>query len=194
MYSRLKTSTIDEDEDSFFYIPTGSEQLDRILEGGIRSNAITEIYGASGSGKTQFCIEAMTNSLFYHLEGDVIYASTKHNLTTDRVKEKMSLYVNAINSTIENEIDQLTVENVLKRIHYKRSMDLNDFIFSIYRIREMVDRAYSRHRPFRLVIIDSFTYFLRDQPPWERDRISFELLGVLRNMTVKFVSFFLHLH
>ncbi|MGA9843527.1 MAG: DNA repair and recombination protein RadA [Nitrososphaeraceae archaeon] len=36
-------------------IQTGSNNLDRLLCGGIETNAITEFYGASGSGKTQIC-------------------------------------------------------------------------------------------------------------------------------------------
>jgi DNA repair protein RadA len=36
-------------------IPTGSKNLDDLLEGGIETRAVTEIYGEYGTGKTQIC-------------------------------------------------------------------------------------------------------------------------------------------
>ncbi|HEQ79239.1 MAG TPA: DNA repair and recombination protein RadB [Euryarchaeota archaeon] len=36
----------------------GCENLDRLLEGGLESGTITEIYGEAGSGKTNFCLQA----------------------------------------------------------------------------------------------------------------------------------------
>ncbi len=36
-------------------IATGSEALDALLEGGIRTGMLTDIYGPSGSGKSQLC-------------------------------------------------------------------------------------------------------------------------------------------
>ena len=37
-------------------ISTGSKNFDELLGGGIEVNALTEIYGEFGSGKTQLCI------------------------------------------------------------------------------------------------------------------------------------------
>ena len=36
-------------------ISTGSKNLDDLLEGGIETRAVTEIYGEYGTGKTQIC-------------------------------------------------------------------------------------------------------------------------------------------
>ena len=36
-------------------ITTGCREVDDILEGGLEANTITEIYGESRTGKTQFC-------------------------------------------------------------------------------------------------------------------------------------------
>lgn len=36
-------------------ISTGSLSLDRLLGGGIRTGLLTDIYGPSGTGKSQLC-------------------------------------------------------------------------------------------------------------------------------------------
>lgn len=51
-------------------IKTGLEKLDNILGGGIRNGTITDIYGASSTGKTQLALQIMSNSL---LEGGTIF-------------------------------------------------------------------------------------------------------------------------
>ncbi|OUJ18074.1 RecA/RadA recombinase [Methanonatronarchaeum thermophilum] len=38
-------------------IPTGIDEIDNLLSGGLKKNSITHIYGESGSGKTTFCLQ-----------------------------------------------------------------------------------------------------------------------------------------
>ncbi len=38
-------------------LPTGIPSVDRLLDGGIETDSLTEIYGEGGSGKTLFCLE-----------------------------------------------------------------------------------------------------------------------------------------
>ncbi len=42
-------------------ISTGSTALDKMLNGGIRVGMLTDIFGASGSGKTQLCFQLCVN-------------------------------------------------------------------------------------------------------------------------------------
>jgi DNA repair protein RAD51 len=51
-------------------IKTGLEKLDDILGGGIKNGTITDIFGASGTGKTQLVLQIMVNSL---LDGGTIF-------------------------------------------------------------------------------------------------------------------------
>lgn len=37
------------------FIPTGSKSLDALLGGGVRTGMVTDIFGASGAGKSQLC-------------------------------------------------------------------------------------------------------------------------------------------
>merc|ERR1711977_158276 len=48
-------STMMEQRKELIQIMTGSKQLDNILEGGVETGSITEIYGEYRCGKTQLC-------------------------------------------------------------------------------------------------------------------------------------------
>lgn len=189
MLSGLKLSTIWETQKPFDYISTGSENFDRFLCGGIRTSALTEVFGASGSGKTQLAIELMLNTIFTPVDGNVIYVSTKNCLQSDDIKNRIGRYLDVINNECSSDQEPITTEDIFKRIRHKRVFELKELIFIIYRVREIVEKSYL-YNPIKLVVIDSFTHFLRDQPPLERLRISYELAGLLENAAVKFVSFF----
>jgi len=45
-------------------ITTGSSALDRLLGGGVETQAITEFYGEYGSGKSQLCFQLAVNVPF----------------------------------------------------------------------------------------------------------------------------------
>jgi DNA repair protein RadA len=70
-------------------ISTGSKCFDELLGGGFEVNAITEIYGEFGSGKTQIC---HTSSVMVQqkitdggLEGGVIYVDTENTFRPERI-------------------------------------------------------------------------------------------------------------
>lgn len=66
-------------------IKTGLEKLDDVLGGGIKSGIITDIFGASGTGKSQLALQIMTNSL---LEGGTtFYQDTTGNFRPERILE-----------------------------------------------------------------------------------------------------------
>ena len=70
-------------------ISTGSKNFDYLLGGGFEVNAITELYGEFGSGKTQIC---HTSSVMVQLkksegglEGGVIYIDTENTFRPERI-------------------------------------------------------------------------------------------------------------
>jgi DNA repair protein RAD51 len=66
-------------------IKTGLEKLDNILGGGIKSGIITDIFGASGTGKSQLALQIMASSL---LEGGTtFYQDTTGNFRPERMLE-----------------------------------------------------------------------------------------------------------
>lgn len=187
MLSGLKLSSVCSMQQPFEYVPTGCQSLDRFLGGGIRTSALTEVFGASGSGKTQFGIELMLNTIFSPVKGNVIYVSTKNCLTPDDIKRRIRRYVDNLpgEEKSDSKEEPLTLESVLKKISHKRVFHLKELIYIVYHVREIVESAYY-HNKIKLVVIDSFTHFLRDQDPIERIRISFELAEVLISTAVKF--------
>lgn len=72
-------------------ISTGSKALDRMLLGGIETRALTEFYGASGSGKTQLCFTLCTivqqNISSGGLNGKAIYIDTEQKFVPGRIVE-----------------------------------------------------------------------------------------------------------
>ena len=50
-----RASEMHESRQSMLRITTGSKQLDELLEGGIETGSITEIFGEFRTGKTQIC-------------------------------------------------------------------------------------------------------------------------------------------
>jgi DNA repair protein RAD51 len=66
-------------------IKTGLEKLDNILGGGIKSGIITDIFGASGTGKSHLALQIMASSL---LEGGTtFYQDTTGNFRPERMLE-----------------------------------------------------------------------------------------------------------
>ncbi|HKU48600.1 MAG TPA: ATPase domain-containing protein [Nitrososphaera sp.] len=69
----------------FILISTGSESLDDLLGGGIRSGMITDVYGESGSGKTQLCFTLAVNCA---KNGDrVLFVDTAGTFRPERILE-----------------------------------------------------------------------------------------------------------
>ncbi|RLI36974.1 DNA repair and recombination protein RadA, partial [Candidatus Bathyarchaeota archaeon] len=68
---------------------TGSSSLDRILGGGIETQALTEFIGQYGSGKTQICMMlSVTAQLPYEkggLEGNVAFIDTEGTFMPERI-------------------------------------------------------------------------------------------------------------
>lgn len=72
-------------------VPIGVSNLDRIMLGGFRCGAITEIYGESGSGKSQLCLQAALNCW----ERGAIYICTEDKFPVKRfnqMKESLKNY------------------------------------------------------------------------------------------------------
>jgi RecA/RadA recombinase len=66
-------------------IPTGSASLDELLGGGIRHGMITDLYGESGSGKTQLCFSLAVNCI--RKGGTVMIVDTAGTFRPERILE-----------------------------------------------------------------------------------------------------------
>jgi DNA repair protein RadA len=70
-------------------ISTGTNALDTLFDGGIETQAVTEVYGEFGSGKTQFCHTMCVNVQKSReeggLDGGVLYIDTEGTFRPERI-------------------------------------------------------------------------------------------------------------
>ena len=66
-------------------ITTGTECLDTLFEGGVETQALTEVYGEFGCGKTQFChtmaVQVQKSKEEGGLEGGVLYMDSENTFS-----------------------------------------------------------------------------------------------------------------
>ncbi len=77
-------------------ISTGARRLDAILYGGIETHAITEFYGASGTGKTQICHALAVMATGEGLHGNVIFVDTHGALLREACAEKYLWHISIL--------------------------------------------------------------------------------------------------
>lgn len=70
-------------------ITTGTQCLDQLLDGGLETQALTEVYGEFGSGKTQFCLTMCVMCQKPKEEGGlgggVLYVDTENTFRPERI-------------------------------------------------------------------------------------------------------------
>lgn len=131
------------------YITTGSENLNKLLGGkGVESKAITEAYGAFGSGKSQlgFCL-AVNVQLPKDkggAEGKAVLIDTEGTFRPERIRQ-LAEGIGA------------NPEKVLKNILVARAFNSDHQILLIDKIGEMIKEG----EPIKIVIIDSLTAHFR---------------------------------
>jgi len=132
-----------------FHITTGSRNLNNLLGGrGIETKAITEAYGAYGSGKTQLGLSLAVN-VQLPLEkgganGKAVFIDTEGTFRPERIRQ--------IAEAIGAQPDK-----VLKNIFVARAFNSDHQILLLDKITEMIKNG----EPIRLVIIDSLTAHFR---------------------------------
>lgn len=79
-----------------YFVTTGSMELDKLLDGGIESGSITEIFGEFRTGKTQLCHTlCVTGQLPKEKgggEGKVMYIDTEGTFKAKRIIEIAERY------------------------------------------------------------------------------------------------------
>lgn len=133
------------------FITTGSDNLNQLLGGrGVESGAITEAYGAFGSGKTQLALCLAINAQLPKEQGGAngksVYIDTEGTFRPDRVKQIA-------------EAMGANPDKVLKNILVARAFNSDHQILLMDRINEMVKEG----EPIKLIIIDSLTAHFRSE-------------------------------
>jgi DNA repair protein RadA len=88
-YGFVKATELWERRKNLARCTTGSKKIDKILGGGIETQAVTELIGDYGVGKTQLCLTLSVMAQLPRdkggLEGDVIYLDTEGTFSPERV-------------------------------------------------------------------------------------------------------------
>jgi len=128
-------------------ITTGSKNLDNLLGGGIETQAITEAYGAYGSGKTQLGFQLAVNAQLPRekggLAGNVLWIDTENTFRPERIVQ------------IAKGL-KLDSEKTLKNIFVSRAFNTEHQIFLVEKAPEMVEQ-----NNIKLIIVDSLTSHFR---------------------------------
>jgi DNA repair protein RadA len=135
-------------------ISTGSKALDKLLGGGIETQAITEVFGEFGSGKTQL---AHTLAVMVQkppeeggLGGSVIWIDTENTFRPERIRQIA-------------EARGLDPDEVLKNIYVARAFNSNHQMLLVEKAEEIIKERASTDRPVKLLVVDSLMAHFRSE-------------------------------
>ena len=128
-------------------ISMGCKGLDSLLGNGVETQAITEMYGAFGSGKTQIGFQLAVNVQLPKdqggLGGNVLFIDTENTFRPERIVQ------------IAKGL-KLDPEKTLKNIHVARAFNSEHQMLLIEKAPEMIEK-----NNIKLIIIDSLTSHFR---------------------------------
>jgi DNA repair protein RadA len=131
------------------YITTGSKSLNDLLGGrGVETKAITEAFGAYGSGKTQLGLTISVNVQLPEeqggLNGKSVFIDTEGTFRPSRIRQ-IAEFLGA------------DPEKVLKNIFVARAFNSDHQVLLLEKVSEMIKNG----EPIKLMIIDSLTAHFR---------------------------------
>jgi DNA repair protein RadA len=128
-------------------ITTSSEELDKLLGGGIFTGEITEISGEFATGKTQLCFQLAINVQLAPeeggLDGTVYYVDTEGTFSSTRIAQMA-------------EAADLEPQTILRNIAVTRSYNSDHLMFLVMNAEKLI-----RERNIKLFIIDSIASHFR---------------------------------
>jgi len=129
------------------HLTSGSKLLDELLGGGFESQAIIELFGEFGSGKTQIahqlCVIVQLPKEKGGMNGEAFYIDTENTFRPERIVQMAEAY-------------ELDPDEVLSKIHVARAYNSNHQMLLVDKVKE-----YSKDFPARLLIVDSLTAHFR---------------------------------
>jgi len=139
-------------------ITTGSRNFDELLGGGLETQAIVELYGEFGSGKTQVAHQLAVNVQLPPelggLNGSAIIIDTENTFRPERISQ-MVMGLRAIADR------DWRPEDFLKNIHVARAYNSNHQILLAESAMELAESLRETEHPVRLLIVDSVTAHFR---------------------------------
>lgn len=139
--------TIMERREAISKLTTGSQAFDELLNGGLESQSIVEMYGEFGSCKTQVCFQLAVNATLPEelggLDSDVLMIDTENTFRPERIVQ-MANYLG------------VDPDETLKRIHVARAFNSQHQVLLVDKAMEL-----AQTKKIRLMIVDSLTSHFR---------------------------------
>ncbi|HDN74377.1 MAG TPA: DNA repair and recombination protein RadA, partial [Archaeoglobus sp.] len=133
-------------------IKTGSSSLDNLLCGGVETQAITELFGEFGSGKTQICHQLAVNVQLSEkeggLEGSAIIIDTENTFRPERIIQMA-------------EAKGLDPNGALKNIFVAQAYNSNHQMLLVDNARELAEKLKNEGKPVKLLVVDSLMSHFR---------------------------------
>ena len=133
-------------------LTTGCTEFDEMMGGGIETQAITELYGEFGSGKTQVAHQLAVNVQMDRehggLGGSVIIIDTENTFRPERITQM-------VNGLSEKYGMELNPEEFLQNIHVARAYNSNHQILLVDSAVDLANELKEMGKPVRLLIVDS---------------------------------------
>jgi DNA repair protein RadA len=130
-------------------LTTGSKALDKIVDGGLETQTITEFYGEYGSGKSQVCHQLCVNVQLPiekgGLNGGALYVDTENTFRLERIVQ-MAQHLG------------LDPEQVVKNIIYAEAYTSDHQMFLLENADEII-----KANNIKLIIVDSLTAHFRSE-------------------------------
>ena len=130
-------------------LTTGSKALDKIVDGGLETQTISEFYGEYGSGKSQICHQLCVNVQLPiergGLNGSALYVDTENTFRLERIVQ-MSKHVG------------LDPNEVVKNIIYAEAYTSDHQMFLLENADEII-----KANNIKLIIVDSLTAHFRSE-------------------------------
>jgi DNA repair protein RAD51 len=159
-------------------ISTGLKKLDQYLGGGIKSGIITDIFGATGTGKTQLAMQISLNSL--QQGGQVLFQDTTGQFRPERMFDLIQTY-NLEHNLLENvKVGRIT--NTSEQIQYLSKIKENEFSLVII---DNVTDLFSFEFPKEDQILERNTIFIQYMRDLSSITIEKNLPIVITNMIRK---------
>ncbi|MEM4248410.1 MAG: DNA repair and recombination protein RadA, partial [Candidatus Nanoarchaeia archaeon] len=132
-------------------ITTGSNELNKLLGGGIETQAITEAFGEFGSGKSQIGFQIAVNAQLPveqgGLCGEVVFIDTEGTFRPERIKQLAD--AKGLNS-----------EDILRKIRVARAYSSDHQMLLAEKIEELIQK---QNVNVKLIIVDSLTALFRSE-------------------------------
>ncbi|KAI9556763.1 D repair protein RAD51-like protein [Daphnia sinensis] len=149
------------EEQRNYPIVTMSQNIDKILNGGVPLAKITEISGIAGVGKTQLCLQLCVTVQMPEecggLKGHAVYIDTEGSFNASRLQDMSQACIehcrNAMNLAAEN----WNLASITENIFVFRCKEVTELLSCVMILKEFL----KTHDQVKLIVIDSLAFHFR---------------------------------